>query len=328
MSGNASSTRGRATGKRLPRRDWLKAAAITCFGARAMAAPAVDWRAKAKQKLRLGVYSGVYSKLRLEEAVARIRDDGFRSVLSNYTFADVRFDPLAPDWEAAGKIVGCFERHGIEIVAVFGYVNLVDPIPARRKQGDVRLETLLTNWKRLGCRNVSTETGTFNPKSAWLDAPKNETEEGYLQCRAAIEKWAKVAEKAGAVLSIEAYWRNVIGSIDRADRLFREVQSPALKLVMDPNNYFRKEELPKMQPMLEEMFRRLGPHIVLAHAKDVKPAAEGTELPASGKGVLDYPLFLRLLAQLDRPLDLIVEHLTLDDVPRARDFVLEQFDKI
>jgi len=69
-------------------------------------------------------------------------------------------------------------------------------------------------------------------------------------------------------------------------------------------------------------------HLVLGHAKDVKPAPEGTELPASGKGVLDYPLFLRLLAQLDHPLDLILEHLTLDDVPRARDFVLEQFDKI
>ncbi len=328
MSDYRTSTRRAATGRRLPRRDWLKAAAITCVGARAMAAPAVDWRAKAKKNLRMGVYSGVYSGLPLEEAAARIRGDGFRSVLSNYIFADVRFDPLAPDWKAAGKIVGCFGRHGIEIAAVFGYVNLVDPVPARRKQGDARLETLLTNWKRLGCRNVSTETGTFNPKSPWLEAPENETEEGYLQCRAALEKWAKVAEKAGAVLSIEPYWRNIIGSIDRADRLFGEVDSSALKLVMDPNNYFRKEDLPNMQPMLEEMFRRLGRHIVLAHAKDVKPAAEGTELPASGKGVLDYPLFLRLLAQLDRPLDLILEHLTLDDVPRARDFVLEQFEKI
>jgi sugar phosphate isomerase/epimerase len=306
----------------------LKAAAITCLGARATAAPTVDWRAKAKRNLRPGVDANVYSKLPLEEAAARIRDDGFHSVLSNYTFADVRFNPLVPDWEAAKKIVDCFDRHGIEIAAVFGYVNPIDPVPEQRKQGDARLETLLTNWRRLGCRNVSTETGTFNTKSPWLEAPENETEEGYLQCRAALERWAKVAEKAGAVLSVEAYWRNVIGSIDRADRLLREVGSPALKLVMDPNNYFRKEDLPKMQPMLEEMFHRLGGQIVVAHAKDVKPAPEGTELPASGKGVLDYPLFLRLLAQLDRPLDLILEHLTLDDVPRARDFVLAQFDKI
>jgi sugar phosphate isomerase/epimerase len=76
------------------------------------------------------------------------------------------------------------------------------------------------------------------------------------------------------------------------------------------------------------MFRLLGKKIVLAHAKDVKAAAEGTDLPASGRGVLNYPLFLRLLAGLNREIFLIIEHLTLEDVPRARDYVLSQFDKI
>ena len=44
--------------------------------------------------------------------------------------------------------------------------------------------------------------------------------------------------------------------------------------------------------------------------------------------MLDYPFFLRLLAGLNRELYVIIEHLTLDDVPRARDYVLSQFDKI
>ena len=67
------------------------------------------------------------------------------------------------------------------------------------------------------------------------------------------------------------------------------------------------------------MFRRLGDKIVVAHAKDVAAAAEGTDLPAAGRGVLDYPHYLGLLAGLDRPIHLIVEHVVLDDVPRARD---------
>jgi sugar phosphate isomerase/epimerase len=304
------------------------AAAVACFGAPALAAPASDLRAKAKQNLRLGVYSGVYSSLPLDKAAAQIRAQGFRSVLCNYHFADVRFNPLAPDWEAVAKITGALERHGIEIAAVFGYANPVDPVPERRKQGEARMKTLLTNWKRLGCRNVSTGTGSLNPQSQWAGNPENATEKGYVQCRDVLKRWAEVAEKAGAVLSIEPYWQNMIHSIDCAERLFSEVRSPGLKLVMDPNNYFRKEDLPKMQPMLEEMFARLGSQIVLAHAKDVKPAAEGTDLPASGRGVLDYPLFLRLLAQLDRPMDLILEHVTLDDVPRARDFVLDKLGEV
>ena len=344
MNEQRVSTRPPATPGPLPRRDWLKAAAVACLGAPAVAClgapatvclgapaaatPAADWRAKAKKNLRLGIHTGPYSGLPLEEAAARIRAAGLRSVLTNYAFSDVRFDPLKPDWAAAAKIVDCFDRHSIVIVAIFGYVNLVDPIAARRQRGEARLETLLTHCKRLGCRNVSTETGTFNPNSAWLEAPENTTEKGYLQCRAALEKWARVAEKAGAVLSIEPYWRNVIDSIDRAARLFHEVQSPGLKLVMDPCNYLRKEDLPQMQPILGEMFRRLGSQIVLAHAKDVKASPDGTDLPASGQGVLDYPLYLRLLAQLDRPLDLLLEHLALDDVPRARDYVLAQFEKV
>lgn len=307
----------------LGRRDWLKAAAAGVASAAALGAGR-DSAAGAMKNIRLGITTQLYAKLPLDEAVGRIKDAGFHGALCNYTFADARFDPLKPDWQAAKKIVDCFQRRGIELVAIFGYVNLVDPDPARRKQAEVRMETLITNWKRLGSNNISTETGTLNPKSPWLGSPENATEQAYLQCRSAVERLVRIAEKSGAIISLEAYWRNIIDSVDRAERLFREVPSPALKLVMDPCNYFRKEDLPRTQEMLKDMFRRLGDRIVVAHAKDVRPAEEGTELPAAGLGVLDYPLYLRLLAQLDRPIDLLLEHLTLDDVPRAKAFVLEK----
>ena len=316
-----------ATDRVCPRRDCLKnmGAAVlgaAAFGTTVREAAADDLRTKAQ--IKLGIVADIYSQLPLEEAVRRIRADGFSSVLTNFTFADIRFDPWSPDWEAAKKITSCFDRHGVRIASLFGYYNVVDPDPARRQRGEARMEFYIANWKRFGCPVISTETGTFNRTSEWLEAPENATEEGYAQCRAAFERLARAAEKTGAIIAIEAYWRNVIRSIERAARLFRDVPSPALKLVMDPCNFFRKEQLPQMQTMLQEMFKQLGDRIVVAHAKDVKAAAEGTDLPAAGQGVLDYPLYLRLLAQLNRPLDLIIEHLTLPDVARARDFVLGQ----
>jgi len=36
--------------------------------------------------------------------------------------ADVRFNPLAPDWEAVKKIVDCFERNGIFVLAQFNKI--------------------------------------------------------------------------------------------------------------------------------------------------------------------------------------------------------------
>ena len=314
------------------RRNWLKAVGYSLAGASYLNGPLIplaadDKKPKAKSNLPLGIMSNVYSSLPLNEAVRRIKDDGFVNVVTDYVFADIRFDMANPDWEAAKKIVAAFENQEIQIAAVYGYYNVVSPNPAVRKQGEQRMEFFFANWKRLGCPVISTETGTFNAQSEWLISPKNDTEEAYLECRNILKRLTRSAEKTGAVITIEPYWQNVISSIDRAERLFHEVESPALKLVMDPCNYFRKEDLPQMQSMLEEMFRRLGDRIVIAHAKDVKAAATGTDLPAAGQGILDYPLYLRLLSEQKRNIPLLVEHLTLDDVSRCRNFMRGQLDK-
>ena len=312
------------------RRDFLR-----LTGAVALAAPLAGWaadnlRAEAKKNLKLAIFTGVYADLPLEEAAKQIKADGFCGVVLEGTFADVRFDSFSPDWDAANKITSCLERNGIKVVGLYGYYNVVAPNPEIRKRGEQRMQFLIENWKRLGSNNISTETGSLNPKSEWDDSPENATETAYQQCRASLEKFARLAEKTGAVISIEPYWKNVIGSAERAERLFRDVQSPALKLVMDPCNYFRKADLAQMQAMLKDIFQRVGKQTVLAHAKDVKAATnvDDTELPASGKGVLDYPLYLRLLAQLDREIYLAVEHLTLPEVPAARDYILAQFERV
>jgi sugar phosphate isomerase/epimerase len=314
----------------LSRRDCLKAAGAAALVTPSVGRAADDLRAKAKKNLKLAIFTGVYAGLPLEEAGKRIKADGFGGVVLEGNFADVRFDPLAPDWEAAKKITGCLDRNGIKVVGLYGYYNVVAPDPENRKRGEQRMQFLIENWKRLGSNNISTETGSRNPQSEWNDSPENATEETYQHCRASLEKFARMAEKTGAVISVETYWKNVIGTAERAERLFKDVQSPALKLVMDPCNYFRKAELARMQPMLKDIFQRVGKHTVIAHAKDVKgaPDADDTELPYAGKGVLDYPLYLRLLAQLDREIYLAVEHLSLPDVPAARDYVLAQFEKI
>lgn len=287
----------------------------------------------APQNLTLGIMSSVYGHMPVAESASRIKADGFGSVICDFAFQDVRFNPLEPDWTAVRTIRNALEGQGLRVASLFGYYNIVDPDVDRRKRGEARMECLLRNHERLGCAIVSTETGTFNRQSEWVDAPENDTEAGYVQCRDALARLARIAEKCGAVVAVEAYWQNVIRTIERAERLMHEVNSPALKIVMDPCNYYRKDDLAQMRPMLEAMFRALGDQIVIAHAKDVKGTAaaddpHGTELPAAGQGVLDYPLYLSLLATLGRPIDLVVEHLTLADVPRARDFVKGQLAAI
>jgi hypothetical protein len=68
-------------------------------------------------------------------AICRIRADGFSNVLTNFAFADIRFDPWSTDWEAAKKITSCFERHGVRIAALYGYYNVVDQNSAPGRTG-------------------------------------------------------------------------------------------------------------------------------------------------------------------------------------------------
>jgi sugar phosphate isomerase/epimerase len=309
------------------RRHWLKTVAAASLAAPTFA-HAEDLRAKAKRNLPLAIFSGTYAHFPVEQAAQKMKADGFKGVILQYEFADVQFDPLAPDWDKLAKITSTLKRHNLEVVALFGYYNVVDPDAARRQHGEARIQSLIKNWKRFGCPIISTETGTLNAQSEWAEAPENSTEHGYDQCRSAFQRLATAAEKTGAIISIEGYWRNIIATATRAQRLLRDIHSPALKIVMDPTNFYRAEDLAQMDPILRDMFQRLGRDIVVAHAKDVKAAANGTDLPAAGLGVLDYPLFLKLLAQLDRKIFLTIEHLTYQDVPRARDYVLAQFEKI
>ncbi len=317
--------------EKITRRDVIKVAGA---GVAAMAIPvfapafAAGPRAKARKNLKLGIFSSVYAELPLADAVRQIKDAGFKGVVCDFTFKDVRFDPLNPDWEAVKKITTAFAKSDIKIAGLFGYHNIIEPDPAKRKPGAARMELLIKEWKRFGCPIISTESGTLSKQSEWADAPENHTDKAYEEFRKAVEKLVKAAEKTGAIIAIEPYYRHVIDTPQRNEKLYRDISSPSLKLTMDPCNYFNNKNLSEMKPMLEEIFRRVGKQTVLAHAKDVKAAPDGPGLPAAGLGVLDYPLYLRRLAELNKELDLILEHLELADVPRAAKFVREQMEKI
>jgi sugar phosphate isomerase/epimerase len=324
----------------LNRRELLKvlgagvaSAAAAAMGATAVGAQEKNDRKRAGRKgkkgnLKLGIFASVYEGLPLDEAVRKIKEDGFAGAVLNYGFKDVQFDPMKPDWDALKRMTAAFEKQDLQVAGLYGYYNVIDPDPARRKYGEDRIELLIKNWKRFGSPIISTETGSYNPKSEFLEDPKNFTEEGYKDCRAAFERLVREAEKNKAIIAIEPYWRNIIGTVERTERLFKDIPSESLMLTMDPCNYFRNQDLPKMRPMLNEMFTRFGGRTVIAHAKDVKANGDAQELPAAGLGVLDYPTYLRDLIGLGKDLFLVIEHLKIDDVKRARDYVRGQMAKV
>jgi sugar phosphate isomerase/epimerase len=149
---------------------------------------------------------------------------------------------------------------------------------------------------------------------------------------------ADIARRDEAVVLIEGAVGTVIDTPAKVERMFADVPSPSLGLLMDPTNYLDATNLDDQAKVIEDLFAPAIEHRVrVAHAKDVRrvgPDGErrerhnhlpvpdsGAEWPAAGLGEMDYDLYLRLLGRRHGDIALILEHIEEADVPRAKRFV-------
>jgi sugar phosphate isomerase/epimerase len=292
--------------------------------------------------LPVGIFSGIYQH-DLDEAARRARAHGFGCVQFDLDFTNPRFTEQGMTEAECKEIRDAYRRHDLPIVSVSGYTNIIHPDPAERQLRLNRLRALIRNGRNLGTPYVISETGTYNTGSDWAPDPRNLTEAGYAECLDVIGELVEEAAKSDAVFCVETYVNNVIGTIDATLRLFRDINSPHLGLVMDPTNYFEDHNIDDMDGVLRRMFAELGPYIKIAHAKDVARASDTSEkhadtgaaeylsfrgvgameLHGPGHGALNYPLYLKLLAAQHPNMPVIIEHVTEDEVPAAKQFVYD-----
>ena len=164
-----------------------------------------------------------------------------------------------------------------------------------------------------------------------------------------IADLAQTAYDHGATFLLETYVNNVVGSVEETVKMFAQVDHPGLGLLMDPTNYFETHNIDRMDHILNQVFDTLTQHIRIAHAKDVKRSGDDKsekhadigdddalashtfrgvgeiELPAPGLGSLNYDLYLKRLAEKHPNIAVIIEHLSEDDIPRAKAFLDGKF---
>lgn len=298
--------------------------------------------------IQVGIFTG-YFPYGLQEVIDKIKAHGFSTVQLDLDFRDMDMTTDALNIEAAAKIRRAFRDHNLPISCVSGYTNLVHPDAEIRNNNLLRLKKIISISRELGTPYVISETGTFNSESDWIHDPKNKTEEGYEICRDIIGEICEFASQHDAQFLIETYVNNVIGSVDETLRLFSDINSPNLGLLMDPTNYFETHNIGNMDNELNIIFNALSDRIKIAHAKDVKLAVNDEtekhanidaleshtlrgvgeiDLPAPGLGSLNYDLYLKRLCKDHPNIPIIIEHLEESDVPRAKSFLDEKLELI
>lgn len=290
--------------------------------------------------ISVGIFTGYYP-YDMKEVIRRIKASDFNCVQLDVSFKDFDATKQPLTEGKAHEIRDAFRDANLPVIAVSAYTNFVHPDPDVRRRNIDYLKMMLRYARDLGCPYVASETGTYNLESDWVWHEKNADPKVYDEAIAVIRELADFAGEWGSTFIVENYVNNVIGTVEQVERMFRDVNSKHLGLICDPTNYFDGKAMEDVDGTLNQIFDRLSPYMKIAHAKDIKLAADtgekhadidadashsfrgsgSVELPAAGLGVLNYELYVKRLAEEHPNIPLIIEHLDEGDIDRAQRFV-------
>lgn len=280
--------------------------------------------------MELGIFASTFpAQGSLEDLARRIARFDFKAVQFNLTCLGLPTLPERPIDTLCAEVSATFRHHGLRIAAVSGTFNLVTAAtcdPEQPLDPFRRLNLLASACRWLDTRIITLCTGTCDPANMWRWHPDNRKRETWRTLVTKMRLVARIAEDYELTMAIEPEIGNVVNSSLLAQLLLEELASPRIKIVIDPANLFQPGDLPRMTEILDQAFERLGPDIVLAHAKELSKSGEAGGL-APGKGVLDWVHYLNWLKRIDYRGALISHGLPETEVDAAAAFLRQRMNK-
>lgn len=227
---------------------------------------------------------------------------------SNYWKYNGRADLAAMTDERSKAIADTYRSAGIAIHSIGVYTNLIHPDPAERSANLAYFESMMRVGAAMGCHTFISEAGHFEPEGTAPKVPHHFQEEVWSQMVATGKELAAIAERHGATILLEPFFRGFLASAKRTRLFIEEIASPRIRALLDPANLLEINDL-------EEMFAQLAPYIDCLHAKDRKLHVD-RGVPA-GQGDLDYPKFVALAAKCAPKAPLILEYVGPNDYKQA-----------
>ncbi len=273
--------------------------------------------------MKLGIFAKTFEGTDPATVLKSVADAGFACTQYNMACSGLASMPDGISNGQARSIADAATRTGIEIVAVSGTYNMIHPDPAVRQAGHRRLAVLAERCAGMSTGLVTLCTGTRDPVDQWKEHPDNNSPEAWRDLLDAMGTAIEIAERHDIDLGIEPELANVVNSASKARRLIDELQSPRLKIVMDPANLFEVETAEAQRTIVSAAIDLLADRIVMAHAKD--RASDG-RFATAGKGVLDYAHCLRRLTAIGFSGSLITHGLSASEAKGVANFLASKLD--
>ena len=286
-----------------------------------------DPRLHGGNTVQIGILTKTFPRPSLEETLDAITRHGIRCVQFSLSSAGLPELPERVDPATCERIRREMGARGLEMAAVSGLFNMIHPDVRARRDGLRRLRELASACEHLGTSVITLCTGTCDRMDMWRRHPENDSASAWNDLVNSMREALQIAEEHRVTLAFEPEVSNVVDSAAKGRRLLDEMQSPRLKVVMDPANIFHRGELCRMREILDEAFALLGDDIVLAHAKDLDHDGEAGR-KAAGKGLLDYDHYLELLDAAAPDVPLILHGLDEEQVDECVAFLRERIGRI
>ena len=276
--------------------------------------------------MRIGIATTDFAAFGADVLFGKIAGMGFES--AQFAFASVIETDFVPDGRieippvitaAAVNAIGkAASRYNISIVSCNGTYNMSHPSAEVRAEGIKRMDGFAAAVRELGASIISLCSGTRNEGYLWSYHADSQTPAAWADMIESMKRAAEVAERYGLVLAVETEYSNVVDTPEKARRMMDEVGSPRLKMVMDCANLFHPGDAraDNAAAVITHAFDVFGGDIVLAHGKDIR-ASDGIEFCPTGEGIVDFKLFIQLLAKYGYTGDMVL-HGILDEAKMPR----------
>lgn len=271
--------------------------------------------------MQLGIFARTFPRPTLEETFNAVVAHELRCVQFNMACAGLSSFPDQIENDVVARIRMEAVSREISIAAVSGTYNMIHPDPEQRHAGLRRLRVLAWACKFMGTSVITLCTGTRDPENMWHWHPENTSPQAWEDLLRSMDAALCIAEEEGVTLAFEPERANVINTASKGRALLDALQSPYLKVIMDPANLIVPGNEQQMHHVLDEAFDLLGEYIVLAHAKDRGP---DDTFRAAGSGILDYNQYLRHLRAATVEAPLIIHGLSEEQVDASVGFLRDR----
>ena len=242
--------------------------------------------------MQLGIFAKTFAGTTPDTVLAAAGAAGYAAVQYNMACSGLAAMPDQISTAEAQAVAAASRVRKVSIAAVSGTYNMIHPDVRIRESGHARLEVLAARCKTLTAPLITLCTGTRDPDDQWRAHAGNDSPEAWRDLLQSMQVAIAIAERWDVNLGIEPELANVVNSAAKAAQLIRDLQSPRVKIVLDPANLFEQASLAEQRDLVSSAIDLLGGHIAMGHAKD---RARDGSVVAAGKGEVDFQHYVSRL---------------------------------